>query len=133
MTKNAGFSLTTVSRSPYHRGFEMTLKNGYVVSVQFGPGSISSIKNFALDEPISLDTIDEKVENAEFDLAILMAFNIHQEVSSGYSLTWFHFDKELTLTRIIPAMNIDTHWTTTIVTIHYKTTVKSCLFDYRLL
>jgi hypothetical protein len=88
MTENAGFSLTTVSRSPYHRGFEMTLKNGYVVSVQFGPGSISSVKNFALDEPISLDTIDEKVENAEIMVfapdGTPVPFKSNGEVTKGH-------------------------------------------------
>ena len=88
MTETAGFSLTTVSRSPYHRGFEMTMTNGYTVSVQFGPGSISSVKNFALDEPISLDTIDEKVENAEIMVFAsdgkAIPFKSNGEVSKGH-------------------------------------------------
>ena len=88
MTENAGFNLTTVSRSPYHRGFEMELRNGYVVSVQFGPGSISSVKNFALDEPISLDTIDEKVENAEIMVfapdGTPVPFKSNGEISKGH-------------------------------------------------
>ena len=88
MSEKAGFSLTTVSRSPYHRGFEMTMTNGYVVSVQFGPGSISSVKNFALDEPISLGTIDEKVENAEIMVfasdGTPVPFKSNGEVTKGH-------------------------------------------------
>ena len=88
MTEKAGFNLTTVSRSPYHRGFEMQLSNGYVISVQFGPGSISSVKNFALDEPISLGTIDEKVENAEIMVfasdGTPVPFKTNGEVSKGH-------------------------------------------------
>ena len=88
MTEKAGFSLTTVSRSPYHRGFEMTMANGYVVSVQFGPGSISSVKNFSLDEPLSLDTIDEKVETAEVMVfapdGTAVPFKSNGEVTKGH-------------------------------------------------
>ena len=66
----------------------MTLKNGYVVSVQFGPGSISSVKNFALDEPISLSTIDEKVENAEIMVfapdGTSVPFKSNGEVTKGH-------------------------------------------------
>ena len=88
MIEKTGFNLTTVSRSPYHRGFQMTMTNGYTVSVQFGPGSISSVKNFSLDEPISLDTIDEKVENAEIMVfasdGTPVPFKTNGEVSKGH-------------------------------------------------
>ena len=88
MTETAGFNLTTVSRSPYHRGFQITMSNGYTVSVQFGPGSISSIKNFALDEPISLDTMDEKVKNAEIIVfspdGTPVPFKSNGEISKGH-------------------------------------------------
>tara|TARA_R110000850_G_scaffold12436_1_gene41777 strand:- start:128 stop:406 length:279 start_codon:yes stop_codon:yes gene_type:complete len=66
----------------------MTMTNGYVVSVQFGPGSISSVKNFALDEPISLDTIDEKVENAEVMVfapdGTAVPFKSNGEITKGH-------------------------------------------------
>ena len=88
MTENVGFNLTTVSRSPYHRGFQVTMSNGYTVSVQFGPGSISSVKNFALDEPISLDTIDDKVENAEIMVFTPdgnpVPFRMNGEITKGH-------------------------------------------------
>tara|TARA_S200002703_G_scaffold103674_1_gene89930 strand:+ start:771 stop:1115 length:345 start_codon:yes stop_codon:yes gene_type:complete len=88
MIEKTGFNLTTVSRSPYHRGFQMTMTNGYTVSVQFGPGSISSVKNFSLDEPISLDTIDEKVENAEVMVfapdGTAVPFKSNGEITKGH-------------------------------------------------
>ena len=64
------------------------MSNGYTVSVQFGPGSISSIKNFALDEPISLDTMDEKVKDAEIIVfapdGTPVPFKSNGEVSKGH-------------------------------------------------
>ena len=63
--ENSGFNLTTISHTPYHRGFQVTFDNGYTVSVQFGPNSLCSVKNEDVDEMITPSNIDDKSKNAE--------------------------------------------------------------------
>ena len=63
--ENSGFNLTTISHTPYHRGFQVTFDNGYTVSVQFGPNSVCSVKTNDVDEMITPSNIDDKSKNAE--------------------------------------------------------------------
>jgi len=61
----SGFKLSTVTLGPYGRGFAIRFANDYVVSVQFGPKNNCSVKNNSEDDVVSLDNIDDIVNNAE--------------------------------------------------------------------
>tara|TARA_R100000951_G_C2636733_1_gene179529 strand:+ start:393 stop:716 length:324 start_codon:yes stop_codon:yes gene_type:complete len=61
----SGFKLGTISIGPYGRGFSVRFANDYVVSVQFGPKNNCSVKNESEDDVVTLDNLDETVDNAE--------------------------------------------------------------------
>jgi len=63
--QESGFNLTTLSYTHHHRGFHVKFSNGYTVSVQFGPNSISSIGSMGSDEFVTPANIDNFAENAE--------------------------------------------------------------------
>ena len=88
LAKNSGFNLTTISHTPYHRGFQVTFDNGYSVSVQFGPTSVCSIKNENLDEMITPSNIDENSKTAEVAVITpdkkLIPFRTNGDDTKGY-------------------------------------------------
>jgi len=88
IAKKSGFNLTTITHTPYHRGFQVTFGNGYTVSVQFGPNSVCSVKNESLEEMITPSNIDEKCQNAEVAVITpnknLIPFRSNGDDTRGY-------------------------------------------------